>query len=75
MHEKYQYNRLDATPGKKNYIFGVSVKNHIIKVSFCFKFQKAVKPKRAEHSYITTAYSDNIEVEVNRRKVRNIEGI
>ena len=31
--------------------------------------------KLKEHSYIITAYPDNIEVEVNRRKVRNIEGI
>ena len=28
------------------YIFVLTVENHIMKVSFCFKFQKAVKPKR-----------------------------
>ena len=30
----------------------MSVKKHIIKVSFCFKFQKAVKPKIPEASNI-----------------------
>ena len=33
------------------YIFGMNVENHIIKVSFCGKFQKAVEPKRSEFYY------------------------
>ena len=37
---------------KKKYIFGMSVENHIIKVSFCGTFQKAVKPKRSYYCRI-----------------------
>ena len=32
-------------------IFGMRIENHIIKVSFRFKFQKAIKPKRSKIYY------------------------
>ena len=46
-------NNFKKKSGKK-YIFGMSIENHIIKVSFCGKFQKAIKPKRSFSFKLTT---------------------
>ena len=40
----------------------MSVENHIIKVSFCLKFQKAVKPKRSVNAFLITTFFVQLEL-------------
>ena len=49
----------------------MSDENHILKVSFCFKFQKAVKPKRS-HSVANerTLAKRGVEIPLLRTRTR-----